>query len=79
MRRNTKQIWTEILTLCKEPHLLTPIVYKCNLNFRTAHGYLDALIKKGCLEKSGKGYVTTARGLVALETLRNALEEIENI
>ena len=80
-KRSRQKILLAILDLCAgEGAIKTRIVYKCNLNFRTAKGYLDELQKAGLIEairqthhhttKAGDIYRTTPRGITAAEMLR---------
>ena len=79
-KRSRQQITLAILDLCAgEGAIKTRIVYKCNLNFRTANGYLDELQQAGLIEairqnhrttKAGDIYRTTQRGITAAGMLR---------
>ena len=78
-KRSRQQIMLAILDLCTgDGAIKTRIVYKCNLNFRTARGYLDELQKAGlfevirqpCNKTTGDIYRTTPRGITAAEMLR---------
>jgi predicted transcriptional regulator len=79
-KRSRQQIMLAILDLCTgEGAIKTRIVYKCNLNFRTARGYLDELQKDGLIQvigqpphktKKGDIYRTTQRGITAAGMLR---------
>jgi len=77
-KRRKDQIIAQILVLCREGASKTMIVYQVNLNFSTVMRYLDLLLKKDLLEVvSGNPiiYKTTAKGEVALESLK-AVEAI---
>jgi len=80
-RRSTDQIIAQILEICLKPGLAkTNVVYRANLNFKTAMPYLDLLTRGGLLETvPGKStiyiYKTTAKGRKALKALR-AIEKI---
>jgi predicted transcriptional regulator len=80
-KRSKQQIMLAILDLCAgEGVIKTRIVYKCNLNSRTARGHLDELEKAGLIEairqphhhttKKGVIYRTTQRGITAAGMLR---------
>jgi len=78
-RRSTDQIIADILEVCLKPGVAkTNVVYRANLNFKTAMPYLDLLTGRGLLEAvPGRStiYKTTAKGKMALKALR-AIEEI---
>lgn len=65
-RRTWIDIVCEILTLCDKEQTKTSIVYKCNLNFKLIHKYLDVLTLSGFLEEMGDEehitYRSTNRG-----------------
>jgi len=66
-RRNSTDITAEILSLANGGALKTRIVYGANLNFRMAEGYLDRLVKAGLMEREGRRYRATPRGLSFVE------------
>ncbi len=78
-RLSTDQIIAQILEICLMPGVAkTNVVYRANLNFKTAMPYLDILTRGELLEAvPGKStiYKTTAKGRKALKALR-AIEEI---
>ncbi len=80
-RRSTDQIIADILEICLKTGVAkTNVVYRTNLNFKTAMPYLDLLTRGGLLETvPGEStiyiYKTTAKGRKALKALR-AIEEI---
>ena len=80
-RRSTDQIIADILEVCLKPGVAkTNVVYRANLNFKTAMPYLDQLTRGGLLETvPGEStiyiYKTTAKGRKALKALR-AIEKI---
>ena len=80
-RRSTDQIIADILEICLKPGVAkTNVVYRANLNFKTAMPYLDLLTRGGLLEAvPGEStiyiYKTTAKGRKALKVLR-AIEKI---
>ena len=79
-KRSRQEIMLAILDLCAgEGAIKTRIVYKCNLNFRTARGYLAELQQAGLIEairqthhrtKTGDIYRTTQQGVTAAGMLR---------
>ena len=79
-KRSRQEIMLVILDLCAgDGAIKTRIVYKCNLNSRTARGHLDELEKAGLIEairqpqhttKKGVIYRTTQRGITAAGMLR---------
>ena len=84
MKRSKEQIRAEILKVCKEPAILTAIVYQCNLNFRTAKLHLECLIDAGLIDVSGTNqisYKTTPGGIKALKYIsafRSLLKPVAN-
>ena len=80
-RRSTDQIIAQILEICLKPGVAkTNVVYRANLNFKTAMPYLDLLTRGGLLETvPGEStiyiYKTTTKGRKALKALR-AIEKI---
>ena len=80
-RRSKDKIIADILEVCLMPGLSkTNVVYRANLNFKTALSYLDLLTRGGLLETvPGEStiyiYKTTEKGRKALKALR-AIEKI---
>jgi predicted transcriptional regulator len=78
-RRSKDKIIADILEICLMPGVAkTRVVYRANLNFKTAASYLGLLTRGELLEAvSGKFaiYKTTEKGKKALKALR-AIEEI---
>ena len=76
MRRDRIKIMMDVLSLLKEKNSrITSIIYKCNLNYRTATDLLDELIQKKYVEirQIGNGenlYVLTKEGSEALVNVR---------
>ncbi len=62
MRRSRLDIIIDILEVAKEGTHKTSIVYKTNLNFKLAEGYLDLLQKRGLMENKLDKYVITEEG-----------------
>ena len=81
-KRSLPAIKLAILDICSGGGAnKTRIVYQCNLNFKTAQGYLEELQKAGLIEairqphlhrkkKKGDIYRTTPRGITAAGMLR---------
>ncbi len=79
MVRGKYTIILEILTICKNGASKTRIVYKANLNFKTAEAYLKLLINKGLINverDSPKLYQTTLRGMDLIKTLSQVDSEL---
>jgi predicted transcriptional regulator len=78
-KRSRDQIKAQILSLCQEDGASkTRIFYQTNLNFKTAKGHLDLLLKKGLIEAILGEHVVyrmTEKGERALEHHR-AVEAI---
>jgi predicted transcriptional regulator len=68
-RRSHRQIFAEILDLCKKPRVKTHIMYRANLSYRSLQHYLMHLQKYGFLEvhHSKEKYSTTEKGLKFLQ------------
>jgi len=75
--RNSLEIMAEILSLCKQPHTKTRVMYETNLSYKMLQKYLSQLQLGGHLEvhRSLTKYVTTLKGLKFLEKWRE-LEEL---
>lgn len=75
LRRDHTHLILEIMSLLRdEKSRITNIIYKCNLNHKTATNLIDELIEKGYLrivesEESEKAYLLTREGSEALRTL----------
>ncbi len=74
LRRSKDKIIADILEICLKPGVAkTNVVYRANLNFKTAMPYLDLLTRGKLLEAiPGKPtiYKTTSKGKKALKTIR---------
>jgi predicted transcriptional regulator len=73
MHRSKSEIMLEVLNICRNGASKTRIVYKANLNFKTATPYIDLLSGKGLLrirDGPGKLYETTPNGMEVMKTLR---------
>lgn len=60
-------VWADILKAAKDGSRKTHVVYKANLNFRTAKRYFAKLIEHGFLENKDIYYITTPEGKQFLE------------
>ncbi len=78
------EIVHSILSVCTDGALKTHVMFRCNLNSRQLHFYIESLLAKGLLEKerappSAKvEYRTTQRGrryIEAYDTLLQMLNE----
>jgi predicted transcriptional regulator len=61
-KRESVDIYRDILQLTRNGAIKTRIVYGANLNFKMAEGYLSKLLSLGLLEESQKKYRTTKKG-----------------
>jgi predicted transcriptional regulator len=70
-RRDKLEIISSILSICKKDDATkTRIVYRANLNFKTAGIYLDWLINKGLVARDENHFKLTSRGTVLLSNLQ---------
>ncbi len=79
LKRSKETIAAEILELCIGGAGKTRIVYKTNMNFKTASNYLDKLIRTGLLKVINRDitvYETTEKGRELLRGLKNIQREI---
>jgi predicted transcriptional regulator len=74
MKRDKLEIARTILLICKNGAKKTEIVYKANLNFKSAGAYLDWLINRKMVTKKGDSFKTTAKGSELLSNLQSASE-----
>jgi predicted transcriptional regulator len=73
MRRDKLEIIRSILLICDRGDATkTKIVYKVNLNFKTAGIYLKWLIDRELIIKEGKFFKMTPKGSELLYNLQNA-------
>jgi predicted transcriptional regulator len=71
-RRDKLEIIKAILSICrKDDATKTRIVYRANLNFKTAGIYLDWLINKGLVDKNENHFKLTTRGTELLSNLQD--------
>ena len=74
MKRDKLEIARNILLICKNGAKKTEIVYKVNLNFKNAEGYLKWLIDREMIMKEGKFFKITSRGSELLSNLQSTSE-----
>ena len=72
MKRDKLDIARSILLICKNGAKKTEIVYKVNLNFKNAEGYLKWLIDREMILKEEKIFKTTPKGARLLSDLQSA-------
>ena len=71
-RRDKLEIIKSILSICKNDDATkTRIVYRANLNFKTAGIYLDWLINKGLVAKDENHFKLTTKGIELLSNLQD--------
>jgi predicted transcriptional regulator len=71
-RRDKLEIMKSILSICKNDDATkTRIVYRANLNFKTAGIYLDWLINKGLVAKDENHFKLTTKGTELLSNLQD--------
>jgi predicted transcriptional regulator len=72
-KRSKSAIILNILSVCTKGASKTKIVYRANLNFKTATPYIELLSQNGLLHArgdSGRLYETTPHGVEVMKTLR---------
>ena len=74
MKRDKLEIARSILLICKNGAKKTEIVYKVNLNFKSAEAYLKWLNDREMIQKDGKFFKITSRGSELLSNLQNTSE-----
>ena len=77
MKRDKLEIARNILLLCKDGAKKTEIVYKVNLNFKNAEGYLKWLIDREMILKDGRFFRLTSQGSELLSNLQSTSEMME--
>ena len=71
-RRDKLEIIKSILSICKtDDATKTRIVYRANLNFKTAGIYLDWLMNKGLVAKDENHFKLTTKGIELLSNLQD--------
>jgi len=68
MKRQSYDLAGEMLFLALSPVKKTNFIYACNLSFEIRDKYLKLLLGNGLLEKNGKYFHTTEKGIKFLET-----------
>ncbi|VVB62797.1 Winged helix-turn-helix [uncultured archaeon] len=71
MKRDKLEIARNILLICKNGAKKTEIVYKANLNFKSAGDYLDWLINRKMITKEDDSFKTTTKGNEVLSNLQS--------
>ena len=71
MKRDKLEIIRSIFLICEDGAKKTEIVYKANLNFKNAEGYLKWLIDREMILKEGKFFKITSKGSELLSNLQN--------
>ncbi len=78
--RGYMEIAYSILSVCLNGALKTHVMFRCNLNSKQLHFYIESLLAKGLLEKERERpsakveYMTTQRGRKYLETYSALLQ-----
>jgi predicted transcriptional regulator len=71
-RRDKLEIIKSILSICKRDEATkTRIVYRANLNFKTAGIYLDWLINRELVSKNENHFKLTTKGIELLSNLQD--------
>ena len=82
--RSYMEIVYSVLSVCLNGALKTHVMFRCNLNSKQLHFYIESLLAKGLLEPerappSAKvEYRTTQRGRQYLETYGNLLQMLND-
>ena len=71
MKRDKLEIIRSIFLICEDGAKKTEIVYKANLNFKNAEGYLKWLIDREMILKEGKFFKITSKGSELLSNLQS--------
>ena len=80
-KRTSLMVAYDILEEARYGSAKTPLVYRCNLNFRLIKKWLARLIARGMMEFSdtpSKTWTTTAKGLRFISAMDRVLEEWDN-
>jgi predicted transcriptional regulator len=72
MNRDKLEIIRSILYICKNGAKKSEIVYKSNLNFKSAGAYLDWLVNRKIITREDDSFKTTAKGKRLLSNLNSA-------
>ena len=79
MRRNTLDVWADILDAARDGLRKTHIVYQANLNFNVAKKYFAGLMERGFLEQKDVYYITTPEGIQFLEDYERFITPLRNM
>lgn len=80
--RGYMEIVYSILSVCLNGALKTHVMFRCNLNSKQLHFYIESLLAKGLLEREREPpsakveYMTTAKGRRYLETYGALLQTL---
>ena len=77
MKRDRLEIIRSILTICNNGAKKTEIVYKANLNFRSAEGHLQWLADRELIAKEGKSFRTSSKGAKLVSDLQGTFAILE--
>ena len=78
-KRSQDMIISQILEVCVDGASKTSIVYKSNLNFKTATPYIDLLVKRRLIETIQDDcilYKTTKEGIEFMNSFKRHQKEI---
>jgi len=75
-KRTPYELVWEILEYCSKPRKVTHIIQGCNLNTNRARRYVDLLINKNLLRKTGEHYKTTKKGIKYLKMIEEVYRAI---
>jgi len=67
------EIEAELLNLSKSGATITRLVYGANLNFKLTRKHLQRMMNKGKIEKTGRLYTATEKGLKFLRLVEQLL------
>ncbi len=82
LKRSAEIIIAEILEVCVAGACKTSIVYKTNLNFKTASPYIDKLTSRGLLQITYGNkmvYTTSEQGRIMLKSLKSIQKDIPEL
>jgi predicted transcriptional regulator len=78
MKRDKLEIIRSILLICKNDDTKkTKIVYKANLNFKSADVYLKLLIDQKMIIKENRSFRTTPKGAELLSNLKEVSASLD--
>jgi predicted transcriptional regulator len=79
MRRNSLDIYADILRVSRSGAKKTHLVYRANLNFNIVKRYLTELTSKNLIENDGDMYFITDKGARFIESYDTLVEPFKNI